>query len=134
MAYLPARSGSNGGLVYVIGNQIVGEGRTNCFAYLEFNDGRSTGRYVDVDGRAHDGSQSSPSNFIRFPDLSEMDVLRVLALSAPNANSFHFKIPSDPALELPYLRVALYYNPKIQLDARQEELVARFRPAKRAKC
>lgn len=136
MAFLAARPSHlpNCRLVYVIGNEIVGEGRTNRFAYLEFKDGKSTGRYFDVDGRGvHDGSQSSPSNFIRFPDMSELEVLRVLALSAPSANSYHFKIPSDPEMEKAYLRVAIYYNPRIPLDARQEELVSRFRPAKRAK-
>jgi hypothetical protein len=112
-------------LVFVTGLQIVGEGKTNIFAYYN----PETQQYYQVNdrvnGRVHDGSAADPKNFVPFPDMSEMDVVRVLALSAPGANSFVVGVP--PAIELPFLRVALFYQPHFPMDARQRELVKPFR-------
>jgi hypothetical protein len=137
MAIYNVKNDDGWSLAYLVGLNTVSS-KKNMLCYVERFSETHFGRYTTVDGKhTYDGSDFEPSDFILMQtDLTELDAIRLVALSAPCAASMTMSIPASP-LELPFLRVAIYYNPKFPMDARQKELVLPFRPAffevKRAK-
>jgi hypothetical protein len=67
--------------------------------------------------------------FIPLGELTEEQAKKFLALTASASVDVPLSIDeTDDIFEMACLRIAIYYNPKIELTRRQSDLVFEFRP------
>ena len=81
--------------------------------------------------RVMSGADLEPGDFVPLPDMTQDEVMLLLAPTTPAAAYIHYTIqerPDNVELETAMLRVAVVHKPNLQtLTARQERLVAGFR-------
>lgn len=123
MAFL-AKNSKDGALAYFKGLNTV-EVEKNVFVYWN----QAAGSYVHVGKDQVHSSADMEDDFILLPALTQADATLLLGLTTKAAAALPCTIPEEnPELELALLRVAVYYNPRIQtLTPRQKERVAPYR-------
>ena len=88
------------------------------------------GAYMHVKGNiVRSAEDIEADDFIPLPDLSQEDAMRILAITTPGASDLRYTIQEETPLEIVLLRLAILHQPNMNtLTARQETLVAPFRP------